>query len=155
MSLLNSEFRTILSDTSKQIDGDIDWQEDEDHSPALEFKTDVRSDAGWPLFVRGSFNALAGTLTFSLILKTDGRMYGLDMGKNHHNPTCQMVGDIHKHRWSEIHRDKIAYRPDDITRPVSDPVGVWQQFCNEANIIHNGAMKQPAPGKGGGLYDAV
>ncbi|HPB51570.1 MAG TPA: hypothetical protein PLZ31_10145, partial [Myxococcota bacterium] len=106
MGLSNSEFETILADTTKQIDGDIDWQEDEDHSPALEFRTDVRSDAGWPLFVRGSFNSLAGTLTFALILKTDGRMYGLDLGKDHHNPTCQMVGDPHKHRWSEGFRDK-------------------------------------------------
>lgn len=148
MGLSNTEFEAILADTSKQIDGDIDWQEDEDHSPAIEFKVDVRSNAGWPLFVRGSYNALAGTLTFSLILKTDGRMYGLDMGKNHHNPTCQMVGEIHKHRWSEAHKDKVAYRPDDITKPANDPVGVWQQFCSESKIVHNGALRQPAPQNG-------
>ena len=43
----------------------------------------------------------ARTLTYALILKTAGRIYGLDLGKDHHNPQCEQVGEKHKHRWSE------------------------------------------------------
>ncbi|MDA8410160.1 MAG: hypothetical protein M0001_07175 [Treponema sp.] len=124
MALTTTEFAAILQDASKRIEGDIVWSEDEDHSPALEFTAKVLSDSGWPLFVRGSRNPLAGCLTFVLILKSEGRIYALDMGKDHHNPQCTQVGEKHKHRWDEVLRDKEAYVPTDITAPVTDPVSV-------------------------------
>ena len=45
-----------------------------------------------------------------LILKTVGRIYALDLGKDYHNPQCEQVGEIHKHRWPEGYgdRDDIA-----------------------------------------------
>jgi hypothetical protein len=110
MPLTNAEFDTILADTSKKIRGDLAWAEDEDHSPAMEFRAEVTSNVGWPLFVRGSYNPLARTLTYVLILKTTGRIYGLDLGKDHHNPTCQQVGEKHKHHWREQFRDKATRR---------------------------------------------
>jgi hypothetical protein len=143
MALTTIEFATILADTSKRIEGDITWSEDEDHSPALEFTGKVHSDSGWPLFVRGSINPVAGCLTFTLILKSEGRIYALDMGKDHHNPQCTQVGEKHKHRWVETFRDKEAYAPDDITAFVSDPVSVWKQFCAEVGIIHDGKLAEP------------
>jgi len=141
--LTTTEFAAILEDTSKRIEGDIAWSEDEDHSPALEFTGKVLSDSGWPLFVRGSINSTAGCLTFALILKSEGRIYALDMGKDHHNPQCNQVGEKHKHRWVETFRDKEAYASDDITAAVSDPVSVWKQFCAEAGIIHDGRLAEP------------
>lgn len=111
MTLTNAEFETILNDGSKRVDGDIAWQEDEDHSPAVEFRAEVKSDTGWPLFVRGSYNPLIPALSYVLILKTVGRVYGLDMGKDHHNPQCDQVGEKHKHTWTECSRDKEASRP--------------------------------------------
>jgi hypothetical protein len=63
-----------------------------------------------------------------LILKTAGRIYGLDLGKEHHNPQCQQVGDKHKHRWTEQFHDKEAYVPDDITATAENPVEVWTEF---------------------------
>ena len=42
-----------------------------------------------PLFVRGSYNAEAQTLTFAVINRAVGRICGLDLGKDHHNPDCQ------------------------------------------------------------------
>lgn len=143
MPLTNAEFASILEDDSKRIEGDITWCEDEDHSPALEFRAEVFSEPGWPLFIRGSYNRLAGALTYAIILKTEGRIYALDLGKDHHNPQCTQVGEKHKHRWSEQFRDKEAYVPDDITAPVSDPVAVWAQFCTEARINHKGKLAQP------------
>ena len=46
MTLTNTEFEAILNDETKCLDGDIAWQEDEDHSVCVEFRADVRSSAG-------------------------------------------------------------------------------------------------------------
>ena len=148
MSLTNTEFASILEDASKRIEGNIAWSDDEDHSPAHEFRAEVGSGVGWPLFIRGRYNPAAGSLTYALILKSEGRIYGLDLGKEHHNPQCNQVGEKHKHRWSERYRDKEAYAPDDITAAVSDPVAVWKQFCVEARIEHDGELNQPPPQQG-------
>lgn len=143
MTLTNTEFESILGDDSKRIDADIIWLEDEDHSHSVEFRAEVESNAGWPLFVRGSYNPLIPALTYVLILKTAGRVYALDLGKDHHNPQCEQVGEKHKHSWTEQFRDKEAYVPDDITAEASDAVAVWRQFCSEAKLTHNGSMAEP------------
>ena len=143
MALTTAEFEAILADASKRIDGDITWSEDEDHSPTVEFRAEVQSDPGWPLFVKGSYNVLAKTLSFAIILQTTGRVYALDLGKDHHNPACDQVGDKHKHRWREQFKDKDAYVPGDITQPVTDPVGVWREFLAEVKIDHRGKMAVP------------
>ncbi len=145
MALTRTEFETLLNDASKRIEGDIVWQTDEDHSPCVDFRVEVRSDSGWPLFVRGSFNPLIPALSYVLILKTEGRVYGLDLGKDHHNPQCNQVGERHKHRWTEQFRDKEAYVPEDITADPSQPAEVWRQFCAEARIDHQGRMIAPPP----------
>lgn len=148
MSLTNAEFESILADDTKRIEGDIQWLEDEDHSPSVEFRAEVVSEAGWPLFIRGSYNPLIPAVTFAMILKTAGRVYALDLGRDHHNPECNQVGEKHKHRWTEQYRDKEAYEPNDITEPASNPLGVWEQFCAEARIRHNGTMAAPRPPEG-------
>ena len=63
MTLTQSEFETILDDATKCIEVDIAWQEDEDHSPTVEFRAEIQSDAGWPWFVVGSYNPLLPVLT--------------------------------------------------------------------------------------------
>lgn len=141
--MTQAEFEALLADASKRIDGDIIGNDDEDQSPAVEFRAEVASDAGYPLFVRGSFNPEAQTLTYALIHRGVGRIYGLDLGKDHHNPSCQHTGDKHKHRWTVAGRDKEAYVPNDITASVSDAVAVWQPFCAEARIAHNGVVQRP------------
>lgn len=143
MTLTNAEFAEIMEDASKRIVGDLVWSEDEDHSPSLEFRVEVISEKGWPLFVRGSYNPLIPALSYVMILKTVGRIYGLDLGKDHHNPTCDQVGENHKHRWNEQLRDKDAYVPEDITAPAWNPVEVWHQFCLEANLTHEGKIIPP------------
>jgi hypothetical protein len=140
--LTNAEFESILDDATKRIEGDIVWQHDEDHSPCVEFRAEILSSGGWPLFVRGSYNPMIPALSYVLILKTTGRVYALDLGKDHHNPQCDYVGEKHKHRWSEQFRDKEAYVPEDITANVTDPVTIWKQFCAEAKITHRGVLRQ-------------
>ena len=148
MPLTDAEFASILADESKRVQGDVAWREDEDRSPAVEFRVDIESTGGWPLFVRGRYNPAGGTLTYAVILKTVGRIYGLDLGKDHHNPQCHQVGERHKHRWTERYRDKEAYVPGDVKARVSDPVAVWREFCAEARIQHEGRMKPPPPRQG-------
>jgi hypothetical protein len=138
-----SEFEALLADPLKSIGSDITWSADVDHSPSVEFRAEVSNSLGHPLFVRGSYNALAATLTYALIHRTVGRIYGLDLGKDHHNPSCNLVGEKHKHRWDDRVRDKNAYVPNDITARVDDPVSVWKQFCEEARITHSGTMTEP------------
>lgn len=145
MALTQSEFEAILADESKIITGDIAWQEDEDHSPSVEFRVEVTSEPGYPLFVRGSFNPLIPAVTFAVIHKGAGRIYALDLGKDHHNPDCVNVGEKHKHRWKESVRDKEAYVPPDISAAASQPVLLWQQFCKEAKIRHEGTFRPPPP----------
>ncbi|MEK7761797.1 MAG: hypothetical protein AAB433_09470 [Nitrospirota bacterium] len=141
--MTQSEFEALLQDTSKKIVGDIVWAEDEDRSPSVQFRGDLISDSGYPLLVKGSYNEAARTLTFVLIHRAIGCIYRLDMGKDHHNPSCSRVGDVHKHRWTEQFWDKEAYAPKDITAPVTSPVEVWKQFCQEASIVHSGIMHAP------------
>ena len=92
------------------------------------------------MFVQGYCNMNAGKLTFTLIQPAVGRIYGLDLGANHHNSGRIPVGKKHKHSWSEQHQDKEAYVPDDITSDASDPIAVWREFCAEARIRHDGVM---------------
>lgn len=143
--MTNAEFSAIIDDPSKALYGDIQWLEDEDHSPSVEFRAEGTSTLGYPLFVKGSFNALAETLSCVLICQGVGRIYALDLAKDHHNPSCTNVGEKHKHRWDEVQRDKEAYGPGDITALATDPVAVWQQFCLEAKLTHSGTMKVPPP----------
>ncbi len=147
-AMTEAEFATILGDTSKTIAGDIDWKDDEDHSPAVEFQVNIDSANGWPLLLRGSYNGLAQTLTFAVIHRGAGRIYALDLGKDHRNPTGELVGETHKHTWTERFRDKNAYAPPDITAGPDEPLLVWEQFCKEAIIHHNGTLKRPPPTQG-------
>jgi hypothetical protein len=148
-SMTQAEFEAIVADASKRIDGDILWSEDEDHSPAVEFRADVISGPGYPLFTRGSYNREARKLSYVLIHRSEGRIYGLCLGIDHHNPGCDYVGDRHKHRWTELLRDKEAYVPPDITVGVNDLLASWEQFCLEARIIHNGVLHLPQELLGG------
>ena len=138
-----ADFEALLADQTKVIVGDIRWADDEDHSPSVEFRVEVDSETGHPIFIRGSYNALAQTLTYALIHRASGRIYALDLGKDHHNPDCQNVGERHKHRWREPVRDKEAYVPLDVIAPVNNPLQVWEQFCVEASINHHGIMHPP------------
>ena len=129
MAISQQEFDTILNDETKRIDEDIAWGKDEDHSPALEFRTDISSEAGYPLFVVGRYNASAGTLSYAIIHKSAGRIYAVDLGADHHNPECNLAGEKHKHKWNGEFRDKQAYVPEDITETWGRPMDVWKQFC--------------------------
>src|SRR5258707_1902279 len=124
------EFDALSADPTRIIEGDITWTEDEDHSLSVEFRRDIYSQPNYPLIVQGSYNRVIGKLRYSVIHRGAGRIYGLCMGSDHHNPTCQYVGgDRHLHVWNDVTRDKDAVAADHIVANVDDPVAVWQEFC--------------------------
>lgn len=140
--LSDNEFEVFLYE-DKVIEGDITWSDDEDHSPAVEFQVDVWSPAGFPLVLHAKFNRFSAKLSFAIIHRGTGRIYALDLGVDHRNPNGALVGETHKHRWTERFRDRQAYCPADITQPATEPVAVWREFCAEANIDHQGTLHEP------------
>ncbi len=142
MTLNNQEYEGIINDATKAIDEDIAW-EGPLHSPTREFRVDIDSDDEYPIFVKGWYNTASGKLSYSIIHRTVGRIYGLDLGADHVNPDGEHVGEKHKNYWVSGSRDKWAYVPEDITEPWNRPMDVWTQFCAEARLRHSGTMRAP------------
>ena len=140
------ELRYLLDDKTKQISEDIFWRDDQDHSPAKEFRVAIDSEPGWPISVNGRWNPDSQKLSFTLIHDAAGRIIGLDLGDVEHpnpKPNRERLVGTHKHRWTVAHRDKWAYSPTDITAEWHQPAAVWRQFCAEVHIIHSGVVHPP------------
>ncbi|MBS3027322.1 MAG: hypothetical protein HCA25_09565 [Dolichospermum sp. DET50] len=62
------------------------------------------------------------------------------------DPNKFVEGDI---IWDKNKRNPPAFEfrvkivSDDITALANDPIGVWEQFCLESKITHNGIMHRP------------
>lgn len=143
MVLSQSEFEELITDPEKYIEGDITWTKE--RSPWLGFRVEITCPAGYPLVLKGSYNPFNTKLTYAIIHSQAGCIYRLDLGQEHRNPNGESVGDTHKHRWDEPLRDKQAYVPPDITAPATQPEKVWEEFCQEAKLTHNGTMASPPP----------
>ena len=65
--MTNEEFQAILDDDTKAIAGNISWTDDSDHSPAQEFRAEVNSTVGYPIFIEGRYNSSSGKLSLSMI----------------------------------------------------------------------------------------
>lgn len=137
------EFDAILSDVTKRINQNIAWVDDPSHKPAVVFRVPIASDGRYPLQAFGRWNPKAGKLSYGLLYQGVGRIYGLDMGMQHRNPTGQPLDDIHKHSWTSEFRDQLAYVPEDITALWNEPLEVWRQFCAEAKVVHSGTLAIP------------
>ena len=142
MTLSEQEFNDIIADETKLIEDDIVWASAH-NSSALSFRAAVDSDEAYPLFLTGRLNHSSGKLSYTIIHRVVGRILGLDLGQEHINPDGQAVGETHKNYWKPGYRDKWAYAPQDITYAWNQPVDVWAQFCDEANLEHRGIMHSP------------
>ena len=140
MPLSQQEYDDIINDTTKVIGEDIAWESGR-NSPVKDFRIDIDSDDGHPIFVKGWYNASSGKLSYAIIHRGVGRIYGLDLGADHINPNGEPVGEKHKNYWVPGSRDKWAYVPDDITETWNHPAAVWRQFCDEANLRHLGTIQ--------------
>lgn len=134
-----------MADASKRIEGDISWGEAHGHPAAVSFRESVESEAGYPLSVKGYLNRSSRKMTFVLLHRAESCIYRLDLGTEHPNSDGTRVGEKHKHPWVEGIGARDAYVPPDITATVDDPVAVWSQFCEEANMTHDGVMNEPPP----------
>ena len=141
--LTDSESQAIVADESKEIAGDLSWTPDPDRKDAAAFRVPVLSTPSYPLTLAGYYNPGTPKLSYTLIHRPAGRIYGLDLGVEHRNPDLRRVGRTHKHTWSEEYRDRVAYAPADITESWRDPVAVWRQFCRQARLTHAGKMQRP------------
>ncbi len=142
MILSQKDFETIIKDQSKSISEDIAWQTS-GNTYAMEFRVEVETRDCYPIFLKGWYNPYSWKLSYAIIHRGVGRIYGLDLGAEHRNPDGRLVGETHKNYWREGFRDKWAYSPEDVTEPWSRPIGVWEQFCKEARIAHKGQMSRP------------
>ena len=142
-TLQESDVRAIIADTTKIIEGDILWKRPSRKLLIQEFRAIIKSSNHPDMYLDGWFNPSSRKLSYSLIDPVEGRIYGLDFGKDHQNRGGDWVGDPHKNRWKDGERDKWAYAPPDITAPWSDPILAWRQFCAEANLRHIGTMRAP------------
>lgn len=144
--LTDLEFARIM-EGPKVISGDIIWAWRDQTLSAYAFRADIYIGETSPIFVNGHFKLPARSLSYSIIHRTEGRIYSLDMGHPHgnlHDKARQ--GPLHKHIWSEEDENaENVYVPTDITASVAEPAKAWYEFCAEANINHDGAMLMPAP----------
>jgi hypothetical protein len=137
------EFEDLIADEDKAIDGHITWKVCDDHPDSVEFRVDVATTGGHLVEVHGSYNRRIHKLSYVLLHRKYGRIYALDLGRDHRNPDGTSVGELHKHRWTQAYGINEAYVPLDITEPATNPVGVWKQFCTEAKLVHKGTMNDP------------
>ena len=142
MTLNQQEYEAIINDETKVITEDIVW-EGNLSSPTRKFRAEVSSDEAYPIFVDGWCNFASGKLSYSIIHRGVGRIYGLDLGADHQNPDGEFVGEKHKNYWVSGSRAKWAYVPNDITETWEHILEVWRQFCVEARIDHDGEMQSP------------
>lgn len=144
----DAEFADFIAEP-KELTGDVSWawQANRDYTARFAPPLVLR----WrnhELVINGTYNATLESLTFVVLnhrLGKNARIYGLCHGGDTHlNPDGQILGRLHKHRWSQRHRCKDAYVPTDIVSPPTDPEGVWQEFCAEALFQHVGVF-HPLP----------
>lgn len=150
MPLSVDEYQAIIDDHTKRIWGNIAW-EGRPTAYQRQFRVEVDSESGHPLFIKGWYNAGASKLSYALIHRVAGRIYGLDLGADHINPDGQSVGEKHKNYWVPGYRDRWAYVPNDITEPWQRPVAVWSQFCAELHLRHEGTLSDPGAVQGAAL----
>lgn len=145
---MDADYKAIIDDEAKSITENIVWHDAPNSATAQEFRVNVDYPEVDALFIKGRYNPSAGKLSYALVIPRVGRIYGLDMGRNHNNPNREAVGTTHKNYWVEGAEDDWAYAPEDITASLNDPVEVWRQFCAEANIRHTGTMARPSTNRG-------
>src|SRR5690606_21459141 len=80
----------------------------------------------------GTYNHRIGNLSYSLIWG-GVRIRGLDVGgPPHPNPDGQELPTPHKHRWSDEHREALAYVPTDIVSTGLE--GILREFLEECGV---------------------
>ena len=56
----------------------------EQNSLALRFRVDIDSDEGYPCSSRGWYNSFSGKLSYTIVYRGVGRIYGAGLGRGAH-----------------------------------------------------------------------
>jgi hypothetical protein len=138
---------TILSEAEaeriigmpKRIVGSSQWRKRGDGNWYMEMP--VEAEEQLPLRLYGRFNPRTGNYTF-IFFCGEVNLRRLDVGKRHHNPECEDIGEVHKHKWTNRFRDKWAYEPVEVrtTDPIAMAFGI---FLNECSIALEGRFVGP------------
>lgn len=89
----------------------------------------------------GTYNERGRNLSYSLIWGAS-RVRGLDVdGPAHPNPNGELIPTPHKHRWTDEHDEREAYRPTDIR--LEGIEGILYDFLAECNIEFAGVYFPP------------
>ncbi len=136
MGLSFTEFESWLYDNTKTIEEDIFWTpiSNDNHESGFGFRVSIKSAIELPVELSGYFNLKSRKLSFSVIHKTEGRIYGLCTGDAKHREGTKWIFGKHKHRWDESEKLGHVYEPNDITAKWDQIEDVLRQFGAEANI---------------------
>ena len=133
------EIENIIINVRKEItEKYINWEYRGDFH---KFKVNVHNEEGYPLKLVGTYSVKTSFFSFALLL-SNRRIRGLDCGsKRHHNPDCDKIKGVHKHKWTDSHQDREAYIPKDID--CSDVIKAFEAFLKECNISFSGRLLKP------------
>ena len=92
MALSQLEYDAIVANETKRIQGDMFWRSSQNPLATM-FRHDIDSNEGFPLFLQGWYNPYSGKLSYAIIYRGVGRIYGLDLGAEHINPDGRAVGE--------------------------------------------------------------
>jgi hypothetical protein len=132
------EVKRILG-LAKHVDQDVHWKSGTGYQ---EFLVDVVSDQeDYEMSVVGVLNEFTGHLKLNLFA---GRqpVTMLHTNKAHHNPDCTTLrGPVHKHLWTDVHKEKHAYEPNNIDLTTIE--SIFRSFFAECNIEFRGTFSAP------------
>lgn len=138
--LTESEADRIMHAT-KTIPGDLAWNYDSSEAWAKS-ELKVINTLGMDLRIFANVNMNEPSLfTFALIANRAFRIRGLCVNRGHQNKhTNDEVWHpgTHKHRWTDICRDRFAYTPDE--RISGEIEEAFRQFCVECNVSFDGRV---------------
>lgn len=134
----------ILSPQSKlELRVPVRW---EDRGPNLRANMGVHNAHSRPLFVGMQITKDKPWKPTAYLMLNGVQLRRLDVNATHTNPTDRQrwKWQTHKHRWTEIHQDTVAYTPTDIPDvPFSGVTvdhlrGVFEAFLSECQITQAG-----------------
>jgi hypothetical protein len=162
-ALIASSLQVLDSGALRALTSGLDMLSEADVNALLDQGSVVRGDFAWRKVGRTNWRAdcvleecydgarvkLTATLnsrirniSFSLVWASN-RVRGLDVGgPAHPNPDGEVLETPHKHRWTDRHGEREAYKPTDIDA-TSDLRSIFQQFLSECNIRFEGSYFDP------------
>jgi hypothetical protein len=112
---------------------------------------EVQSQTGFELAVEVTWSSRTQKSSACLFVKRVkplwSRIFGIDLGDDHHNPDCVMTGDPHRHnQWTVRHGSRFASPAPDLRgKGVSE---MFSAFLRECKIDMIGTLAMPAVQRG-------